>query len=585
MGWLDEFSDKISSASADELTTRVSKNVADSGSQKSLPANSKSWLSDYAEPKTDSEYDVSEYADPKEETRMQRMKRLAKGAVDEGILSGAGGVMEAAANMATGAGASVYGGLKGLMMKDDAAAADAVTEAQKNYTYQPRTSSGKLIEELGSSAIAVPSEYLGKATGAIGGAVGGLVGGESGRMKGEAVGDEIGKIAIPFAMAAKAGRNLVNAAESPKIAIPPETRIQAQAIKSQAAGYAIPPSAASNTLWNRLITGYGGKLQTDQAASIKNQPTTNALVKRALGYDLGEDLSIEGLNALRKEAGKKYQAIKDTNEPIYSNDAYKSRLSDLTKDWNVAERDFPEIAKSKESIYELQRTMDKPYVTPTGAIEMVKHLRSEAKSNLKAFDDPSRSALGKAQRQAADALDGLVEDNLSANPLLAKAYPNAVKDYKDARQLIAKSYDVESALNDATGNVDALKLAKLLKDQRLTGHLKDVAEFAAAFKKNAQMPERIGTHPGISPLDVATSGIEATAALAAGRPGLAAGAVGTIAGRPLARMWGLSDAFQKGSGAAQKLDLSALKLAKKRAALMGTAVGGESADQQTGEQQ
>jgi len=564
----------------------------------------KNWLDDVSAPAADSQYDMEEYSAPAGETTVQRIKRLGRSAAKEMGLTGEQsaknqgrvppeavkkallGTGEAGLQMLTGGVSSAVGGLAGLgrigyglvtgeggeaMRKG----AEVMTATQKAGTYEPRTETGKAISETAAVPFSLAGEYAGKALKPVGGAIGEAVGGERGRIYGEAAGQAAGELAPQVAPVLYGGRKALTEAGKKPVAVQPSNAQEAAAIKAQQTGYVLPPSEARPSLLNRFITGYGGKLQTQQEASIKNQPLTNTLTKKALGIAEDAELSTETLNAVRAKAGEAYQAVKDTKEPIYSNTKYKQSIDALSKDWQAAERDFPEIAKNKGDITDLQNMMRKAQISPTGAIEMVKQLRSEAKTNLKAFDKPDKQALGRAQRQAAEALDQLVDDNLSQNTLVTKANPDLVKNYRQARELIAKSYDVETALNEATGNIDAARLGRLLSKKQLTGYLKDIAEFQRAFPKAAQLPERIGAAPGISPLDVATAGIEGTSALAAGKPGLAAGAVGTVLGRPVARSIGLSERYQRGPGSAQQFDLSGRKILPKGAPL--GAAGAQSA--------
>ena len=558
----------------------------------------KSWLDEISTPvaktaKEDTSYDMEEFAPPADETTIQRIKRLGRTAAKESeggkavpipfglpvrskqLTSALKGAGEAGLSAVSGLASTAVGGLAGLARGGyNLAAGEGVEESarkmaetgraiQKAGTYEPRTATGKLYNELSAAPMTLASEYLGKGGEAVGGAIGEALGGEKGKIYGGAAGRSVGELAPSVAATLLGGKAALTESGKKPTSVTPSTPKEASAIRFQNMGYVLPPSEARPSLLNRFVTGYGGKIQTEQAASIKNQPVTNNLAKKALGIPETVELSVDVLENVRAEAGKSYQAIKDTKEPIYTNQTYQNSIQELSKDWQAAERDFPEIVKNKSDIIELQNTMNKAQMSPVGALEMVKNLRGESKTNLKNFQDPAKQALGRAQKQAANALDQLVEDNLKENTIVMKANPQLVDDYRAAREVIAKSYDVEAALNDATNNVDAAILGKMLKKQRLSGYLKDVAEFQASFKKSAQMPEKIGTNPGISPLDVATAGIEGTAALSTGKPGLAAGAVGTVLGRPAARGLGLSEMYQRGPGSAQRYDMSGRSIKSK----------------------
>ncbi len=129
-------------------------------------------------------------------------------------------------------------------------------------------------------------------------------------------------------------------------------------------------------------------------------------------------------------------------------------------------------------------------------------------------------------------MEDLIERNLNQT-----GNAELLTNYRNARQILAKTYDVEKALNPATGNIDAGKLAASLKKGRpLTGELKQVAEFASRFPKATQTVEKMGSLPQLSPLDFGTAAIAGSAAGPVGLAGLIA--------RPAARSLTLSDLMQ-----------------------------------------
>lgn len=302
--------------------------------------------------------------------------------------------------------------------------------------------------------------------------------------------------------------------------------------ESKDAGYTLPPTQANPRLLNKIFEGISGKIQTAQKASQKNQTTTNSLVKKALGIPEDSPITPEVLNQIRDKAGGAYQAIKDVKLPLRATKAYMDSLKKIGNEWSAAAKEFPELANNEE-IKTLVKSLSKNRISPNAAVELIKKLRFDAKSNLKNFADPAKSALGFAQKKAASALEDLIETNLSNT-----GQKSLVREFKKAREIIAKSHDVEDALNEVTGDVSARYLARLLdKGTPLTGELKTVARFAKAFPKASQDVATIGSQPGFSPLDVAAGGITAAAS---GNPALLA----TIAGRPLVRSAILSKPYQ-----------------------------------------
>jgi hypothetical protein len=162
-------------------------------------------------------------------------------------------------------------------------------------------------------------------------------------------------------------------------------------------------------------------------------------------------------------------------------------------------------------------------------VAKIKELRSAA-------DDAFRTGntdIARASKSAASELESALEGHLQDI-----GQPELLKSFKDARQLIAKTYSVEKALNPVSGNVEGLKLAaQLKKGKPLSGDLKSAAEFAARFPKASQAVEGMGSLPQTSPLDwAAGAGISAGTANPLGL--LAVGA------RPVARSAILSPMVQ-----------------------------------------
>lgn len=205
-------------------------------------------------------------------------------------------------------------------------------------------------------------------------------------------------------------------------------------------------------------------------------------------------------------------------------------VDDLLKTGQQSEemaKDFPGLAKN-EAVKSLQDELGTgKTISAKSGIQAVRRLRYKASTNLKSFDDPDRVELGMAQRQAAEAIDNLIERNLAAS-----GKPELVNEYRAARQMIAKSHDVEAATNTATGNVNAHVLARLSDRGRpFTGGLKLIADTAKTFPRATQNPEKFGGEKKFSAVD-ALFGLLATH----GNPKLLAG----ILARPAAREIALS---------------------------------------------
>lgn len=319
--------------------------------------------------------------------------------------------------------------------------------------------------------------------------------------------------------------------------------VRAAAAAGREAGYVIPPTQAKPTLVNRLLEGMSGKITTAQNASARNQEVTNQLARNAIG---AAELSPEGLAAVRGQANQAYEALGKAGA-FQTDDAFRSAMEKVGTSSKQLKADFPELVnKDVEALVE--GFAGKTSFDAQSAIEAIKRLRATASANKAAFNDPEKLALGRVQTKISAALEDLIDRNLSA-----QGDTKLLDAYRAARQTLAKTYDVERALNPASGNIDANKLAQALKKGRpLSDELRTIAEFSSSFPKAAQTPERMGSLPQTSPLDWTG------AAIATGASGSPLGLLGLVA-RPAARQMTLSPMVQNrlAQAAGQPLSLGA----------------------------
>lgn len=289
------------------------------------------------------------------------------------------------------------------------------------------------------------------------------------------------------------------------------------------AGYSIPRQQIKPGPIKSLMERFGGREGIENVARAKNQPITNKLAAKALG--LGDDAPItpEILVGLRDKAGEAYKELSKLG-PLKADKTYADSLRAVLKNNSGASKDFPELANVQVS--KLVRGLMKKDISSEGAVEMVKNLRHMGSSNSKSLV-PADRLLGKAQREAADVIDDLLARHIPKGSNLAGTY-------KEARQLIAKTYTVEKALNPATGNVSAQEIAKQArKGVPLTGDLKTISLYGRAFGRIAREPA--GGPPAGGLLEPLIYGSIGTAA--AGPAGSSA-ALLPIFGKPIARTLG-----------------------------------------------
>jgi len=291
----------------------------------------------------------------------------------------------------------------------------------------------------------------------------------------------------------------------------PSPQMQQAVKEARDLGYVIPPTQANPSLFNRIVEGTAGKLSTAQNASARNQEITNRLTAKSLGLPEDTVITPQVLTSLRNTAGQAYDQLGNIGV-IMPNKSYYDQLDNIKKPFVATQQSFPNQAPSP--VINLINSLKSEFFDSSAAVEKIRQLRTQA-------DDAFRTGntdIGRAAKQAANALENAIEDHLTTTKqtdLLGK--------FRDARQLIAKTYTVEKAANQTTGTIDAKKLAaQLQKGKPLSGELKSVAQFSQAFPKASQATEPMGSLPQFSPLDyfagliggVSTGGFGAGAVLA-----------------------------------------------------------------------
>lgn len=304
---------------------------------------------------------------------------------------------------------------------------------------------------------------------------------------------------------------------------------QLQKIVGQAreAGYVIPPTQANPSLINRLVEGLSGKISTAQNASLRNQEITNKLTAKSLGLPEDTVITPEVLSNLRNTAGQAYENL-GLSGRIKTSSKFVQALDNIQpyKDAKAALKDFN--SPEAKPIVDVIDSLKSPSFDVSSAVSKIRLLRNNADIAFRQGD----SALGKANKEASKVLENTIEAHL-----VNTKQADLLDKFRDARQLIAKTYTIEDALNQTTGTIDAKKLAnELKKGKPLSGELKSVAEFSQAFPKAVQTPEQMGSLPQLSPLDYLAGVVGGSAT---GGPGAAVGLV-----RPALRSVALSQPVQ-----------------------------------------
>jgi hypothetical protein len=305
------------------------------------------------------------------------------------------------------------------------------------------------------------------------------------------------------------------------------TQAQLVAERAIAEGATLPPTQVNPSMLNKLLEGFSGKQQTGQVASIKNQEAVNTQARKTLNLPEDTTITPQVLQDYRNVKGQAYDALK-SNNPYYTD---KQFITDVNKRTSELQK----LANTTDVSSELNvlNGLKQMNFDGVGLVEQMKRLKFDGEANVMSMD-PAKKSLGQAQKFAARQLEDLAERNLQKF-----GQPDVMTNFKQARQDIAKSYTIEKALNAVTGDVSGAKLGQRAAAGKIVpSELQALSDAAAAYPTAFQNVSRIGSVPGISPLDVGAAGI---AAASASNPSLLA----TVLGRPAVRAGITSQIFQR----------------------------------------
>lgn len=269
------------------------------------------------------------------------------------------------------------------------------------------------------------------------------------------------------------------------------------------AGYVIPPGNVNPSFVNRQLESAGGKIATQQMAAAKNQSVTDALARKAASLADDAPITPQSLQSARDVIKKPYQDIANLGMQKHLDD-----LDALRSEANAAWRE-----------YSRQGTRQ--------AINDYKQFSSQAKM-----------------------LEGQIESQLKA---LGKS--DLMQAFRDARVALAKNHDVESALIEGGGKVDATAIARMFqRGDKMTGELKTIGAFANNFRNIAKPLS--GTPDAHNLRSLASLLLASGGGAMGGFPGMALGAIPMAAG-PASRSIMFSQAVQRGLLAPQTVSPAA----------------------------
>jgi hypothetical protein len=386
--------------------------------------------------------------------------------------------------VAAGAGKAVVDTLRGagqwLGLTDRA----AVAEARALDAPLMKTTAGKIGNFGGNIAMLAPASMIpgaatvpgaamvGAAMGAMqpsvstGETLGNIALGGVGGAGGQLAANKLGSLAQAVVDKRAAAFGAQQAADAQKFA----------AAKAGAdVGYVVPPADMNPGMMTEVLSGLSGKIKTAQVASARNQSVTDNLARKAIGLNAGDDLTNDVLQGIRNQAAQAYGPVKNAGT-VTADKQFLSALDNIASTYQGAAKSFPGL--KNDGVGDLIASLKQQQFDAGSAVDATKVLREMADKAYRSGD----TGMGKAAKQASNELEGMLERHLQA-----QGNTEALQAFQEARKLIAKTYTVQKALNEQTGNVSAQTLAKELgKGKPLSGELRTIAQMGQAFPKATQ---------------------------------------------------------------------------------------------------
>ena len=423
-----------------------------------------------------------------------------------GFLRAIGGVGDAGLNLAKRAGNTILAGLGGALMLPEGpdAAAQAFEDIQTSgpLSSGPFTREGQMITE----AVGLPFQALGNVT----------------RRAGEVTTDVTGS---PLA-----GTAVTTALEAAPMLLgtrfKPMTNRQALARSAQQRGFVVDPVATRPGSGAGVAEGLGGVMKTRREASIRNQDVFDDVARREIGLPAGTEITLERLSSVRSQAADAYRVLQNVGR-IDTDTAFRKAVANAKRPFTGPRKDFPGLSKrAAGSFLDDADDILRDSFDAGSAVGAMRLLRDEANKAYIA----GNNQLGKGYRNLSNALEDAVERDL-----VRRGSSPVLDNFRDARQLIAKTHTIQDALQN--GRVSGQKLAaQMNKGAPITGDLRLAAQFANEYPAVTRViTDNVAP---FSPLDFFSGGLGVSGALALDPAWMTlAAATGS---RPLLRSYALS---------------------------------------------
>lgn len=372
---------------------------------------------------------------------------------------------------------------------------EGVSKAEKFANEPSKTPEAgyiKSVAEQVPGAIASPGAALYRGASAVGSGLGAEAAGDL--TGNDPYGRVIGALLGGIGGSSLAGRLAPSLRQSVKL-----TPAQESDIRLMDQGYKLIPSQANPSTVNRLLEGLGGKYRTAQEMSVANQEITDNLARQAAGIPPDFPITKETLQTVRDKAGQSYQAIKDIQEPMRADGRFVQDVAALGDRARAINAEFPGTIDTKD-IDAIQSALSRNEYSFSGVMDYIKRLREEASTLNQDYGNVRAKDSAALKKSTASLLEDFIDRNLADLQM-----PDLLKDFREARTLIAKTHDIEDALTP-NWNVSEKGMFRTSQKKPLTGELETIAEMGGRYPKAVQEISEFGGTPTVNPLELAIAG-------------------------------------------------------------------------------
>ncbi len=249
-----------------------------------------------------------------------------------------------------------------------------------------------------------------------------------------------------------------------------------------------------------------GQDTLEEIVKNQNQKVINDIAKSSIGFKSDDLLNNDELRKYRlKEYNRGYAPFINTMKSVDVDEDYLAALYeievnpsyDTEKMMRIIDKIHRRGIKQSDSI----TSFDPKFIK-----ERVSNLRSDAQKNRRDSKDSDTYNLGTAQRELADALENLMERQLTKDYVkkgLGEAQAKKiVENFRESRKNIAVAHVIEDVLEKGSGRIMLDKLAdSYQRGDYLTGDLEKAAKFANVYtppKGSRSAKTRYGYAGGMS---------------------------------------------------------------------------------------